>query len=503
MPDSTSDREAINILNKIRREKGDFWERLRERRALELFHLASRRVPAYKDFLRKNKINSQKIKTFKDFELVPPINKRNYLREYPLESMVWDGSLKKPLIFTSTSGSTGEPFYFPRSERLDWESSIIHQLFLENGFRGQKGPILVIVGFGMGVWIGGLITYKAFEMAGERGNHPISILTTGINKKEIFNALKILAPHYNQVILTGYAPFIKDIIDEAPTRGINLKRLNLRLLFAAEIVPERLREYFARKTHFGNMYLDTLNVYGTADIGTMAYETPIAILIRRLAVRNSNLFREIFSQTSKVPTLAQYNPSFIMFEAPGGDIILTGDSSIPLIRYSIGDRGGVFSFDEAENKLNIFSLNLKREAKKVRIQNHIYHLPFVYVYERDDLATTLYGLIIYPEYVRGVLLSSPLNRFLTGKFTMITKFNKNDRQYLEINLELRKDRKVTKLIKDLALRKIIAELRSKSSEFRELSDHLGKRAWPRLVFWPAEHPLYFKPGIKQKWVKSQ
>jgi len=51
------------------------------------------------------------------------------------------------------------------------------------------------------------------------------------------------------------------------------------------------------------------------------------------------------------------------------------------------------------------------------------------------------------------------------------------------------------------LKKIISTLREKSSEFKELSNYLEDRAAPRLIFWPNEHPLYFRPGIKQTWVK--
>jgi phenylacetate-CoA ligase len=59
----------------------------------------------------------------------------------------------------------------------------------------------VIVGFGMGVWIGGLITYKAFEIAAKRLGHPVSIITPGINKQEIFHALRELAPQFKETII--------------------------------------------------------------------------------------------------------------------------------------------------------------------------------------------------------------------------------------------------------------------------------------------------------------
>lgn len=500
--DISSKYSAEKILQMIRTKKAAFWSREREQRPLKLFHEAARRVPAYKDFLKKNHINPAKIKTFKDFQLVPPVDKKNYLRQYPIEKLVWDGTLAKSLVWTSTSGSSGQPTYFPRSDKLDWESSILHELFLENSSHGAREPTLVIVGFGMGAWIAGLITYRAFEMASQRGFN-LSIITPGINKVEILHSLRRLSPHFKQTIIAGYPPFLKDIIDEAPGQGINLKKLNVRLLFAAEAFTEKFREYLVRKAGVKNPYLDTLNVYGTADIGTMAYETPFAILIRQLAVNNKKLFGEIFSNISKTPTLAQYNPFFITFEALNGEIILTGDNTVPLIRYAVGDHGGIYTFGEITQLVGESGKNLKREISKAGIEKTLYQLPFVYVYERKDFSTTLYGLQIYPEVIREVLIDKPLSKFFTGKLSMMTKFDKKHNQYLEVHLELKKNKKLKEYLKHRTLKQIILNLRFKNSEFRELHNYLQERAHPKLVFWPYEHPIHFRPGIKQKWVKKQ
>src|SRR3989344_6378925 len=192
--------EAKHVLRLISLKKDDFWSRERERVPLELFQRAAHRVPAYKDFLKHNKIVPDKIKTFKDFQLVPPVTKKNYLKQYPIEKLCWDGSLKKPLVWTSTSGSTGEPFYFPRGEELDWQSSVYHELFLQNAGITRDESTLVIICFGMGVWIGGIITYEALHAISLRG-YPITILTPGVNKKEIFSAIKNLGKKFDKIIL--------------------------------------------------------------------------------------------------------------------------------------------------------------------------------------------------------------------------------------------------------------------------------------------------------------
>ena len=71
---------------------------------------------------------------------------------------------------------------------------------------------------------------------------------------------------------------------------------------------------------------DGIAVELPSDIGAMAYETPTSILIRRLAVKNPKLFKDIFIDVNKTPTLAQYNPFFITFESPNKEILLTGDN---------------------------------------------------------------------------------------------------------------------------------------------------------------------------------
>src|SRR3989344_7340430 len=225
-------------MEKQQTKSSGFWKKRGEQMSLKLFHRAARQVPAYKDFLKKHKISSNKIKTYQDFKNLPVINKKNYLRVYSLDKLIWGGNLRKNMVFTSTSGSTGAPVYFPRQEKLDWQNSVFIEQFLSNSSYGSKNPTLVIIGFGMGVWIGGLITYKAFEIAGKNGGYPLSIITPGINKNEIFNALKNIS----------------------------------------------------EKAGVKNFLLDTANIYGTADIGAMAWETPLSILVRRLAIDNNELF---------------------------------------------------------------------------------------------------------------------------------------------------------------------------------------------------------------------
>ena len=496
----TKDKRAAEVLKLIRTKRSQFWEKQRVDITLELFHLAAERVPAYKDFLKHNSIHHKKIKTFSDFQLVPPVTKKNYLNQYPLEMLVWDGTLRKRLVLAATLGSTGKPFYFPRNDDLDWQSSVYHQMFLQNDYSNRNKKTLVIVAFGAGVWIGGIITYQAFRAISHRG-YPFTIITTGPNKKEIFESLKNMGSKYDQVIICGYPPFIKDVIDEAKNNGVNLRQFNIKTIFAAEAFSEKFRDYVAKKAGIKNKYKDTMNIYGSADLGTMAEETPFSILVREMALKNKKIYEKIFHDATRIPTLAQFNPLFINFEGVGGKILCTGNNALPLVKYDIGDRGGVWDFHEVEDILRPRKSELARAMKKVKIQNPS-QLPFVYVYERTDFSTKLYGAIIYAEHIKEALQHHHLKNFLTGKFIMSTEHDKKQDEYLQINIELMPNIKNAPLLKKRVCDLIIENLLQKNAEYRNNYALMPDRVRPKVEFFKYEHPHHFKAGIKQAWVKT-
>ena len=492
---------AGKTLKRIKDKKSDYWTKRAEEVSLKLFHEAAEKVPAYKDFLRKNKINPAKVKNFKDFKSVPSTSKENYLRQYPLEDLTWNGYLKKSLVFTSTSGSTGAPFYFPRNHILDWQSSIYHQIFLENSGIDVNKSTLVIVCFGMGVWIGGLITYQAFRLISGRG-YPLTIITPGVNKKEIFEALKNIGHKFDQIILCGYPPFMKDVVDEAKSQGVKWQDHNVRIIFAAESFSEKFREYIIDKTGIQDIHTGTMNIYGSADIGTMAIETPVNIMMRRIALERKNIYKNIFAEANRLPTFAQFNPEFINFESPNGNIYCTGNNTIPFLRYEIGDNGGVVSWNDADSIFISHGIDIRKEAKSAGLENTISELPSVYLYERTDMSTKLYGAIIFPEYVKGGLERAKFASYITGRFTMFTKHDRKHDEYLEINIELKNGVKTGRSLEKEITKSIVESLLKNSAEHKNNANMMPGRVVPKIILWNYEHPLYFKSGTKQKWVKK-
>jgi phenylacetate-CoA ligase len=413
-----------------------------------------------------------------------------------------EGSFNKITTISATSGSTGEPFYFPRTEEEDWQYEYVAELFLKNQFEIDKKRTLAIIGFGLGIWIGGLFSYKILNRLGQKG-YKISVAPVGTNKQIFLETVKKMAQFFDQIILMGYPPFIKDIIDEAQDYQIDWKEYTIKIITAAEGFSEKFRDYLVKKTKIKNKYRDILNIYGTVELGTMAHETPLSVLIREILLRNPSAYKKIMPEANLIPTLCQYHPYLAFFEAVSGEVLGSGMGSvIPLLRYQFFDRGGVIPFEEMVKLLKSCGVDISQECQKAKIEQTIMRLPFVYVFERSDFAVVLRGANIFPENIKTALQNEVLEDFVTGKFTMVKRENEKLEEYLEVNVELKKNlvpsSDLEKKVADLVLKVLLRD----NSEFTDQYRSVGAQIKPVIILHQYEEPKFFRPGTKQKWVKK-
>jgi len=489
-------------INDLKNKPSTHWEERGKRKLLKLANFTIRNVPAYKKFLFDNNVPVRKITKMEDFRQLPLSGKQNYLKSYPYRDLLPRGYLDFVTTVSSTSGSTGKPFYFPRGEEQDKQYEYVAEVFLKNQFEIDKKRSLGIIGFGLGIWIGGIFTYKNFNKIAGKG-YKMALAPVGTNKKIFLETFKKNADLFDQVILMGYPPFIKDVIDGGTEFGINWRKYDIKVLNATEAYSEKFREYLIKKIGIKNRYSDILNIYGSVELGTMSHETPIANLIRKIAVDEPRVFKELFANATVIPTLAQYYPDIVNFEDVNGEVVASGyGSSFPLLRYRFFDQGGVVTFEEMLSKLKSIGIDIYKIAKKENIYKTIMKLPFVYVYGRSDFVVILRGANIYPENIKLGLQSKRLEKYVTGKFTMIKRENKNFNEYLEINLELRKGVRRTLNLKKKATELVLGSLRKTNSEFNYLFTTEGDKLTPTIKLYSCENPKYFGPGIKQKWIKK-
>ncbi len=495
--------DPIKLLKELRAKPEVHWRKRGDAAALRLFHAMAKRVPAYKDFLKRNRIDPKKVRTIADFKKLPTLDKDNYLRHYKRSDLCWDGKFsEKAWTIATTSGSTGVPFYFPRTTKQDEQYALTAELYLRTNFKIHQRSTLYIVGFPMGAWIGGVFTYEALQLLQKRGKYALSVITPGINKTEIIKAVKNLGGEFDQVLIGSYGPFLKDVIDEGIKQGLKWQDYNLGFIFSAEGFSETFRDYVIKEAGLRNSYTSTLNHYGTVDLGTMSYETPVSILARRVALGKPDLYNQIFGQITKLPTLTQFLPEQFYFEETKQGLVCSGDSGYPLVRYDLKDHGGVVSMEDMEKHFSGKGVSLKAQGRKHHLEQTIWNLPFVYVYERSDFSVSFFAFQVYPEPVRKALAKTEFHKSITGKFTMEVNFDRKNNQYLQLHVELKSDvKKSAKLAKKIseAVKLVLLE---ENSEYRRTSEEYSSRVTPRVKFWNYEHPLYFTSGIKQKWIKK-
>jgi phenylacetate-CoA ligase len=458
------------------------------------------RVPAYKDFLKSQHFDPSSVQSIIDFKHIPVIDKNNYLRKYPKEMLCWDGEFSHgQWVISTTSGSTGEPYYFPREHLQDWQYAITAELYLRTNFRIQDKSTLYIVAFPMGAWIGGLFTYEALKLVAENGGYDLSIITPGIHKQEVINAVKQLGKSFDQIIIGAYAPFLKDILDDGARAGINWSDYDLGFVFSAEAFTETFRDYVFKVAKPQYPLLSTLNHYGTVDLGTMAHETPESILIRRELVQQDRL-DILFPEKNRQATFAQYNPELFYFEEENQNLLCTAASGIPLVRYDLKDYGGVITRREVYERLADDDFDIIPKLRENGVIDSTWNLPFVYVYERNDFSVSYYAFLIYPDMIRRAIQTDELFRRITGKFTMLVDYDQAGRQQLHIYLEMQPGVHADEKFAEELRERIHVHLLQESSEYRETTLIVGKNAKPHVKLWPYEDPTYFRVGTKQKWV---
>lgn len=460
-------------------------------RALKLFREAAQYVPAYKDFLRKNRIKPEHIKSVLDFQEVPPIDKENYISKYSLEELSWDGTLADAQYISSSSGSTGVPFYWPRGHAQDIPSARLYQGIFENVFGTRKGSTLCFNLFALGTWIAGVEFYNATRSSADRGNN-IIIINPSIEKGAALDAVKRLMRMFDRLILTGYPPFIKDVLETGSAEGIRWKTLDVRLITAGEAVSEQWRDYVLNIIGKKGSPSHLINVYGMAEAGVVAHETPLSITCRRIVLREPERC-EALVHDGGVSSLYQYDPVIRYFERDAdGTLLLTSRSGLPLIRYSTRDRGGILS--------HAMLLQLLKDGGVSRAGKFsAWRAPALYLEDRRDLSISLYALNIYVENIKHALECAQDAAAFSGLFTMSVGHTRNYDQKFEITLELARARRPSEALRMRVTRHVVRVLSGINSEYAKLYAAIGERAAPHITF-VGYGEIRTTPGRKHKWI---
>jgi phenylacetate-CoA ligase len=315
---------------------------------------------------------------------------------------------------------------------------------------------------------------------------------------EILRVVPALGQEFEQVVLLGYPPFLKGVIDTGRVQGVPWPDYHVKLVMAGEVFSEEWRTLIGERLGGDNPCFNSASLYGTADAGVLATETPLSICIRRFLAEHPAAARELFGQ-ARLPTLAQYDPGSRLFEMHGETLLFTGDNGVPLIRYHIADTGGLMSFDAMQAFLADHGFDPVTELRRGHGAGEpvIRELPFVHVFGRSQFTVSYYGANIYPENIAVGLEQQPIASWVTGKFVMESREDAARDRYLAIAVELAPGVTGSEEIRDEISRSIAAQLRRLNSEFAHYTPR--ERQLPWITLHRSGDPEYFPPGVKHRY----
>jgi len=470
--------------NRVRAAFDDFFAPAPQRSrswVLDLFRHTAATVPAYRKLLRENGIEPASIETFADFQRLPLLDKPSYHERYPLPELCRDGTLAGCDMIAVSSGSSGRPTVWPRALEDELHVARRFEQVLVDGFGADERSTLAVVCFPLGTWVGGLFTQACVRHLAAKGC-PITVVAPGNNKAEILRVLPELAPHFEQVVLLGYPPFLKDVIDSP---GADWAAHRIKLVLAGEVFSEQWRDLVSQRAGIADPVRDVASLYGTADSGVLGNETALSVGIRRFFALRPDLAREVFGD-SRLPTLVQYDPASRFFEVHDGTLVFTADGGIPLIRYRIADEGGVFAHDEL----------LAFCAEHGFTPPPGPELPFVFLFGRSLFTVSFFGANVYPENVTVGLEQPGVSDAVTGKFVIESVEDADRDRTLRITVETAPGRTADARAVAESIRDQLVRLNSEFAHYVP-----PERQLPEVVLRPAGDPEYFPAGVKHRYTR--
>jgi phenylacetate-CoA ligase len=468
---------------------------VRERAVLDLFHRVVRSVPAYRDFLRRHEVDPDGIATLADFRRLPLVTKDNYHRRYPLTELCRDGRLEHCDVVAVSSGSTGRPTYWPRSLVDELETTARFEQIFHDGFGAGERSTLAVVCFPMGTWVGGLYTTACCRNLGAKG-YPITVVAPGNDREEILRVVPELAPSFEQTVLLGYPPFLKDVIDTGISRGTDWSSMDLKLVMAGEVFSEDWRSLVGSRAGMRRPAHDSAALYGTADSGVLGNETPLSVSVRRFLAGNPEAAQALFGE-SRLPTLVQYDPRSRFFETHDGTLLFSADGGVPLIRYHIADEGGVVEHREMLEFCARYGFDPLAELGDGRGAPE---LPFVYVFGRSHFTVSFFGANVYPENVTVGLEQPEVSAWTTGKFVLEVVEDADQDRHLRVTVELAPGEEADPGREQLAAASIRTQLCRLNSEFAHYVPE--ERQVPQVALLPAGDSEYFPRGVKHRYTRG-
>jgi phenylacetate-CoA ligase len=390
-------------------------------------------VPAYKSFLI-----SQGIKIPTKFDILPTIDKKNYIQAYPLAELLGNDSEQMLAIFRS-SGSSGNPFFWPYLRSSSRFSAIGTRIFLEQSFAIHKRKTLAIVGLGLGSWLPGEHISWGLKNLALQVTYPFLVFTPGNNLQEVIEMIQKMRDFVEQIIVFIVPSAISHLHQLANHLNISLPLSQLRYVVLGEPFPESIRTSLAESSGLMENFPFMLSMYGSTDTGGMGTESPTTFILRKLLVQNQALAKHL-GISLPIPLFFHFFAANTFLEIVDGNLCITRWQGIPLVRYIVFDKVAFYNWRKLKKTIiNSQYLQPKDEPLVQKIASASNWLPnLLAVTGRSDRCLIIGGTNLTEYILDEAVKCEKLKNILTGIYRARMIYEE-ERQYIEFDLELRQE----------------------------------------------------------------
>lgn len=444
-------------------------------------------VPAYRDFVAGKKIVN--------FDDIPITTKDNYikpnLKDDKFKRLYLNGEIPHKSKRDTSTGTSGHSTPWYRGER---EQHVVERL---TGYAAkivtEDQPYSFINGFAVGPWATGITA----TLATNADNHA-SIAIIGPNIKEIWEAMKEhtkwCAPT-KPIIVGGYPPHIRAIVDLANEEGFPLHKHNFIAVVGGESMSEDMRDLIVTKKDADGKVVRTgftqcLSSYGASDLDiNIGYESPFEIGLRKACHANKALAEELFGKNQFIPMIFHYDPLNYLIETDAdNNMIFTCvrmDRISPRIRYNLGDRGKIMPVSEV---LKI----VEKHGVKLPFKPNT-NLPLLFVWGRVESHISFRGCKVAPENLgEAIRKLDEKHPGLNAKIAHygFYQYERDGRKNTEILLEMKDNADVNAFAQREFLDELVQMLALVNSDFIEQIRHCPDSEKPVLrVFEQGKSPM--------------
>jgi len=437
------------------------------------------RVPAYSDFLKSNALHVEH-----GFESLKLTNKKNYLLQYPIEQLCWDGNIKEAHIFGASSGfSKSGTIFWPKRPQDEANYLEAVEASLVKNYTIDKKSTLVIICLAFGSWIGGMQIASNMRQLASLAKYDFSVATPGLNLREAVEIYKRFSSIYEQTLFITNPSNINLII--AIMKDQNILRADGSTYFP--VVGEYFSEQERKKVAitFGHSKESPFCVwtgYGSADTGDLGIESESTIKLRKFFDKNPHLTQEFFD-SDEAPMIFVTPPNAYL-EIIDENIVVTKDQLIPLVRYNTLDRGGLLQ---------------KKRLEKIVTKDLYEALPenMLYVFGRASDSIIFYGTNLMISDIKSFLLTLD-ESFKYGGLFEIKELHDNEITTFEFTIFITCDE--DEQLTQKYYGELLKFLKSSSLEFDAKYDILSSSVKKELIVVKTDNIQNISAKIKHHYI---